>query len=161
MHCVPENTDIRCCSFHIYQLILIIQEYGVRWEIKMPFDSLFSLQCFCQRLAESDDLHTHARAQQPFFRDYPYPGWGSTRKVKPIWIFLKQETVSGMSWAVCKSAPRSRQITTPATHHSVFLQAECPFWRPTNSVKALNGKLDDLCRSYSIRRECRFGGDIV
>jgi len=120
MHCVPENTDIRCCSFHIYQLILIIQEYGVRWEIKMPFDSLFSLQCFCQRLAESDDLHTHTRAQQPFFRDYPYPGWAGTRKVKPIWIFLKQETVSGMSWAVCKSAPRSRQITTPATHHSVF-----------------------------------------
>ena len=27
---------------------------------------------------------------------------------------------SGISWAVCKSAPRSRQITTPAPHHSVF-----------------------------------------
>ena len=33
------------------------------------------------------------------------------RKVKPIWILLEQETVSGcgISWAVCKSAPRSRQ----------------------------------------------------
>jgi len=33
-----------------------------------------------------------------------------------------QETASGsgISWAICKSAPRSRQITTPATHHSVF-----------------------------------------
>jgi len=42
------------------------------------------------------------------------------RKVKPIWILLKQETVSGsgISWAICKSAPRSRQITTPAPHHS-------------------------------------------
>ena len=51
----------------------------------------------------------------------------------------KQETVSGsgISWAVCKSAPCSRQITTPAPHHSVFLQALCPFCRPTNSVKAL------------------------
>jgi len=40
------------------------------------------------------------------------PGWASTRKVKPIWILLKQETVSGsgISWAICKSAPRSRQI---------------------------------------------------
>ena len=39
---------------------------------------------------------------------------------KPIWILLKQETVSGsgISWAICKSAPRSRQITTPAPHHS-------------------------------------------
>ena len=38
------------------------------------------------------------------------------------WILLKQETVSGssISWAICKSAPRSRQITMPATHHSVF-----------------------------------------
>ena len=44
---------------------------------------------------------------------------------------------SGISWAICKSAPRSRQITTLATHHSVFLQAGCPSCRPTNSVKAL------------------------
>ena len=44
---------------------------------------------------------------------------------------------SGISWAICKSAPRSRQITTPAPHHSCFLQAGCPSCRPNNSVKAL------------------------
>jgi len=35
---------------------------------------------------------------------------------------LEQEIVScsGISWAICKSAPRPRQITTPASHHSVF-----------------------------------------
>ena len=67
------------------------------------------------------------------------PGWAGTSKVKPIWILLKQETVSGsgISWAVCKSATRSRQITTPAPHHSSFLQAGCSSCRPTNSVKAL------------------------
>ena len=34
------------------------------------------------------------------------------QKVKPILILLKQETVSGsgISWAICKSALRSRQI---------------------------------------------------
>jgi len=55
-----------------------------------------------------------------FIRDYP--GWTSTRKVKPIGILLKQETVSGsgISRATCKSAPHSRQITTPAPNHSVF-----------------------------------------
>jgi len=42
---------------------------------------------------------------------------------------------SGISWAICKSALRSRQITTPVPHHSVFLQAGCPSCRPTNSVK--------------------------
>ena len=48
---------------------------------------------------------------------------------------------SGISWAICKSAPRSRQITTPVPHHSVFLQAGCPSCRPTNSVKALKAHL--------------------
>jgi len=28
---------------------------------------------------------------------------------------------------ICKSATRHRQITMPASHHSVFLQAGCPF----------------------------------
>ena len=57
--------------------------------------------------------HTHTRltALCP-----ELPGWASTRKVKPIWILLEQETVSGsgISWAICKSAPRSRQTTTQA-----------------------------------------------
>ena len=44
---------------------------------------------------------------------------------------------SCISWAICKSAPRSRHITTLAPHHSVFLQAACPSYPPTNSVKAL------------------------
>ena len=50
------------------------------------------------------------------------PGWAGTRKVKPIWISPKQETVSGSGiiWAICKSAPRSRQTMTPAPHRSVF-----------------------------------------
>ena len=61
--------------------------------------------------------HTHTRLKALF---PGLPGWASTRKVKPIWILLKQETVSGsgISWAICKSAPRFRQITTPAPHHS-------------------------------------------
>ena len=61
------------------------------------------------------------------------------QKGKTNLVSLKQETVSGsgIRWAICKSAPRSSQITTPAPHHSVFLQARCPSCRPTNSVKAL------------------------
>jgi len=47
------------------------------------------------------------------------PWWAGTRKVKPVWILLKQEPVtgSGISWAICRSAPCSRQITMPAPHH--------------------------------------------
>jgi len=41
---------------------------------------------------------------------------------------------SGISWAVCKSAPRTRQITLPASHLLVFLQTGCPSCHPTNSA---------------------------
>ena len=64
------------------------------------------------------------------------PGRADTRKVKPIWILLKQETVSGsgISWAICKSAPRSRQITTPAPDYSVFYRPDAlPAAQPTAS----------------------------
>ena len=78
--------------------------------------------------------HTHLTALCPGL-----PRWAGTRKVKRVWILLKQETVSGSGiiWAICKSAPCSRQTTTLAPHYSVFLQAGCPSCHPTNSVKAL------------------------
>jgi len=68
------------------------------------------------------------------------PRWAGTSKVKPMWILLQQETVggSGISWAVCKSAPRSRQTTMPAPHHSVFT-GRMPF-QPTVS-KQWRGRL--------------------
>ena len=80
---------------------------------------------------------THTPVQQPFVWDYP--GEPVPERQKPIWILLKQETVkgSGISRDICKSAPRSRQVTMPAPHRSVFLQAGCPSCCPTNSVKAL------------------------
>ena len=41
---------------------------------------------------------------------------------------------SGISWAICKSAPRSRQITMPALHYSVFYRPDAlPVTQPTAS----------------------------
>ena len=75
-----------------------------------------------QALLEPQGTHTH-----PF--NGPFSG--TTRvsryqKVKPIWILLKQETVSGssISWAICKFAPRSIQTTIPAPNHSVFYRPD-------------------------------------
>jgi len=51
---------------------------------------------------------------------------------------------SGISWAICKYAPRSRQITTPAPHHSVFHRPDAlPAAQPTASKqwRQLNGNL--------------------
>ena len=72
------------------------------------------------------NTHTHTR---PF--NGPFSGTirvSRYQKGKTIWILLKQETVSGsgISRATCKSAPRSRHITTPAPHHSVFYRLDAP-----------------------------------
>jgi len=92
------------------------------------------------------------------------PGWASTRKVKSIWISLKQETMSssGISWAICKYAPHSRQITMPANYHSVFYRLDAlPAAQPTESKhwrhldKPLNNKVrprDYLCFTYIYTR---------
>ena len=92
--------------------------------------------CVCVTAADPQtcsytDTHTRLTALCPGL-----PRWAGTRKVKPIWILLKQETVSGsgISWAICKSAPRSRQITMPAPHHSVFYRPDAlPAAQPTAS----------------------------
>ena len=79
------------------------------------------------------NLYTHSRLTA-LFPDYE--GGPVPEKVKPIWILLKQETVSGsgIGWAICKSAPRSRQITMPAPHHSVFYRpGALPAAQPTAS----------------------------
>jgi len=79
----------------------------------------FSLQLYA-------NIHTH-----PFNGPLSRTTWVSWyQKGKPIWILLKQETVSGseIRGAICKSAPHSRQITTPAptTHRPDALPVTQP-----------------------------------
>ena len=72
------------------------------------------------------NTHTHTHTHiHPF--NGPFSGTTRVgRYQKGNWILLKQETVSGsgISWAIGKSAPCSRQTTTPAPHSSVV------FYRP-------------------------------
>ena len=66
---------------------------------------------------------------------------GKTKKVKTNLDLLEQEIVSdsGIRWAICKSAPHAdNHANIPPLS---FLQAGCPSWRPTNSVKALKAWL--------------------
>jgi len=69
--------------------------------------------------------HTHAR---PFYGSLDFvQDYMGELVPKLIWTLLMQETVSGsgISWAICRCAPRPRQITTPAPHYSPLL-----FYRP-------------------------------
>jgi len=84
-------------------------------------------------LIEVEVEHTYTRLTVLFPE---LPGSVGTRKVKPMWISLKRETVSGsgISWAIRKSAPCARQITTPTPHYSVFYRLDAlPAAQPTAS----------------------------
>ena len=89
-------------------------------------------------------LKTHIRLTALF---PGLPRWAGTRKVKPIWILLKQEAVnvSGISWAICKSAPRSRQITMPAPT-TLFFTGRMPFL-PPNLLRLKTFSANPSCHS--------------
>jgi len=124
------NRSIQCtwlCTAHKTNISVNIHNHCVRNFHCIPV-------CFKTiSLIINTHTHTHTRARARAFNG-PFPGlsgWAGTRKVKAIWILLKQETVSGssISWAICKSASRSRQTTTPAPHHPVFT-GRIPFLPP-------------------------------
>ena len=91
----------------------------------------FHWHCSLFDRKHKNNTHTYLMA---FFLGLPTSA--SIKNVKPIWILLKQETVSGsgISWTICKSAPRSKQITTQAPHQSVFYRLDAlPAAQPTAS----------------------------
>ena len=116
----------RCCvvssasDYHMYMCaatpsnILLMQWYD-------PLNKFMLLGVSAWFVAK---VHTYI---QTYIHPFNCPLSGTTRvnryqRGKTIWILLKQEAVSGsgISWAVCKSAPCSRQTTTPAPRHSVI-----------------------------------------
>ena len=91
------------------------------------------------RILSAGLVHTHTHTRLTALCP-GLPGWAGTRTAKPIWILLKQETVSGtgISWAICKSAPCSRQITMPVPHHS-FFTGRMPFLPPNQQRQSTEG----------------------
>ena len=61
-----------------------------------------------------------------------------------MFIEAKDDGGGGDNWSYgsCKAPVKS---SPPMNQHPVFLQAGCPTSRPTNSVKALNGKVQCVC----------------
>jgi len=78
----------------------------------------------------SDTRYTHTFSG-PFSRNYPGKPIAARQNQTGFW---KQErvSVSGISRAICKSAPNARQVTTSAPHRSVFFMPDAlPAAQPT------------------------------
>ena len=119
-NCNHRTDELHCCQFIA---LLILRR--TQWR-----KSVFAVTC----------THTHSHTHtHPFNGLFSGTTWVSRyQKGKTN---LKQETVSGsgISWAICKSALRSRQITTPAPHHSVFFTGRMPFLPPNQQHQSTEG----------------------
>ena len=78
-------------------------------------------------------LHTHTHIH-PFNGHFSRTTRVSRYQKGKTNLDFSEETVSGsgISWVICKSAPRYRQITMPAAHHSSFYRPDAlPVAQPT------------------------------
>jgi len=137
-------TIFHCCCFisilnSSEKSSLCIAHYRIHYHF-----SMHQTMCLCSVMIENglhSFSHTHTYTHLTALLT-GLPRWAGTRKAKPIWILLKQKTVSGsdISWDICKSAPRSRQITTPVPHHSVFT-GRMPFLPPNQQRQSTEGNI--------------------
>ena len=103
------------------------------------YEQRLRLPCHVSFVGTDHNAVTEQQQQQQHPFNGPLPE--TTRvsryqKGKTNLDLLEQEVLSGIgiSWAICKSAPRPRQITMPAPHHSVFYMLDAlPAAQPTAS----------------------------
>jgi len=90
-----------------------------------------------QRTREERNKHTHTHTYTRLTALFPgLLGWAGTRKVNQSGFYWSKR-----QWAICKSAPCSRQIATPAPHHSVFYRpGALPAAQPTASKHWRQGR---------------------
>jgi len=131
---IKSSSEVKISDDHSWKKPWFLNNSNMFWGFLKVLYILYFIKHSLLGVTYLQYRHTHT---QPFNGPFPgLPGSAGTRKVKPIWILVKQETVSGngISWAICKSAPCSRQITTPAPHHSVFYRPDAlPAAQPTAS----------------------------
>ena len=96
---------------------------------------------FIKQHSETDTVWQHQNADCSLRKNFHcviYYNFRHTfvpyRNTHPFSGPLSRVSGSGISWAICMSAPRSRQITTPTPHHSVFYRPDAlPAAQPTAS----------------------------
>jgi len=113
---VTSNRQLCDCFTHLRTVLVS------RWLLWRRWNSLPPARLFCAR----DTWYTHRHTQTRLTALFPGPPeWAGIRKVKPIWILLKQETASG-SGIGCMQVCTSLQTDNHASN-------------PPLSIKALKG----------------------
>ena len=126
------SSSLRFLTMYSYVVMLLLTVIIYHNQVTITYNKTQHHSHPSLTISNKTGTHTH-----PFNGPLSgVPRSAGARKVKPIWILLEQETVSGsgISWAICKSAPHSRQITTLVPHHSLFYRSDAlPAAQPTTS----------------------------
>ena len=77
--------------------------------------------------------YTHTAVLRPFSRDHP----GEPVLEDNFWTLWCKERLTEADTPTIRLDATPAGLTSAHLHHLYFLQAGCPFCRPTNSVKAL------------------------
>ena len=112
-----------------------------RWQVVYACVRVCSAQYHrCRLICLKQTKNKH-----PFNGPFPgLPRWDGTRKVKPIWIFLKQETVIEWQWhqlghmQVCTSLQTDNHASTPPLS---FFTGRMPFLPPNQQCQSTEGDL--------------------
>jgi len=130
-------------------LVRAVIEKGPELHLRVVCLCLLVLWKLNKRTHARTHARTHTHTHTRFTALFPgLPRWASTRRIQPISILVKQETVSdsGISWAICQSAPCSRQTTTSAPHPDAL-----PAGQPTASKHVRLWKLNSLSNQHQSR----------
>jgi len=114
----------------------VLFQFPFWWESRlMSMEQSDGWHCLIFNGSFQKNIHSYIHTFNGLFSGQS--GYAGTRKVKHSGFYWSKRWWggSGISWTICKSyAPRSRQITMPVSHHSIFYGPDAlPDAQPTES----------------------------
>ena len=127
---VPLNIKMVCCN-DVVLLVLITYE-TTNYTVTCNLVLTNTTQCKGQKKLITSVIgwHITTTTLQQFYGPLDFarlPRWAGNGKAKTNLDLLEQEIVSGsgISQTICKSAPRPRRVTMPASHHILANWENC------------------------------------
>ena len=142
VNCTPLTPLLWIVVDLLYSLFLLLARFWLTYRVRGPPSSRQStgrVHILCG---------PHENTQTRTFNG-PFPGlsgFADARKVKLIWISLKQGALSGsgISWAICKSAPRSDRQPLQHPTTQFYFAGRMPFLLPNQQRQSTKGKVDRM-----------------
>ena len=117
--------------------------YPILYKNSVNLDTIFEICKWTDR--HTNTIHHSQGHTHPLNGPLSGTTWVSRYQKGKTNLDFTEARDSGICWAIWKSAPRSRQITMPAPHHSVFYRPDAlPATQPTASKHWRQGQCNQF-----------------